>query len=646
MIRILTAASLLAFSAVAAADVAKPPAITLDGMPAVPEAIVSATRPYLQSRHAQFLGWRPADRSMFVKTRFASTDQLHNVAAPNATREQLSFEDEPILTASLSPGTGDVQVVQKDIGGAEFYQLFRLVGGRLELLTDGRSRNWIGGWSHDGRLLGYSSTRRNGTDADLYVIDPRDRSTDRLVAEVRGGGWNIADFMPDGRAALALNRESINKASLHRLDLASGRMTPITDPAATVSFEAPHVARDGTIWVLSDQDSDFMRLGRLDARGRFTPVSEEARWDVTDYALAPDGSFVVYAINDAGISRVRLLDIASGRVRNVDGLPAGVIPWSIGPAIEVAPWGAIGLSLSSAQVAGDAFSIDPATLAVTRWTKSETGGLDAERNREPELVEVESFDGERVSGFLYRPDAARFPGRRPLIVEIHGGPEGQTRPEYLGAYNYYLNELGIALFYPNVRGSSGYGRRFVNLDNGPDLRENSVRDVGAFLDRLGGDAALDPQRFAVSGLSYGGYMCYASAVLYSARLRGANCYVAISNFVTFLENTQSYRRALRRVEYGDERDPAQRAKLASISPLTNVDRIRVPMLIATGGNDPRVPASEAHQMVAAVRANGGQAWHLIAENDGHVFRKKENADYYFWASILFWQNTLLADQPR
>ena len=638
---VLLAASLPAVPALA--QVAPPAAIVADGLPVVPQSLAAATQPYLQSRRAAFLGWNPVDGSMLVKTRFGATDQLHSVAAPGADRRQISFEAEPILAAVRSP-SGDTLVVQKDNGGDEFYQLYTLNAGRLSLLTDGVSRNWFGAWSRDGRMLGYASSRRNGADMDLYVIDPSDPSTDRRVAEVSGGGWNIADFSADGRTALVLNRMSINRSVIYTLDLASGVLTPVTDTEAQVSYVSPQFAADGAIWATSDKDSDFLRLGRIDAAsGAFTPVSTEPKWDVSDYALSADGAFVAYAINDAGVSRLRMLDTASGTVRAVDGLPAGVIPYSIGPAIQISSTGQIGLSLASARVPGDAFSIDPATLAVTQWTHSETGGLDPAVNVEPRLVEIASFDGETVSGFLYLPDPARFPGKRPLIMDIHGGPEGQERPGFLGANNYLLNELGIALFYPNVRGSSGYGTRFVNQDNGPDQRENTVRDIGAFLDALAGDPALDVDRFAVTGVSYGGYMCYATAVHYSDRLKGANCYVAISNFVTFLENTQSYRRDLRRVEYGDERDPAQRARLQAISPLTNVDRITVPLLVATGGNDPRVPASEADQIISAVRANGGTAWHLLAQNEGHGFHKKENEDFYFWTSLLFWKQTLLGE---
>ncbi len=246
-----------------------------------------------------------------------------------------------------------------------------------------------------------------------------------------------------------------------------------------------------------------------------------------------------------------------------------------------------------------------------------------------------------MSGFLYRPDPKRWPGKRPLLFNIHGGPEGQSTPGFLGRNNYLLNELGIALFYPNVRGSTGFGKRFVALDNGPFKREDSVKDIGAFLDRFDKDPRIDAKRIAETGGSYGGYMCYALAIRYGDRFKTANCIVAISNFVTFLENTQSYRRDLRRVEYGDERDPAQRAKLVEISPLTRAKELKIPLMVVTGGNDPRVPASEANQMVAAVRANGVPAWHLLAKDEGHGYAKKENQDYQFWTSLMFWQANLL-----
>jgi dipeptidyl aminopeptidase/acylaminoacyl peptidase len=637
---LLAAAALAAPAAPALAVVEKPAALFADGIPAVPDALAEQTRPYMEFRTASLQGWNPKTRGLVIATRFANTAQIHEVARPLGMRRQITFEADPIANAGYARLKGDVMVIQKDVGGSEFWQLDRLDEGRLVLLTDGKSRNEINAWSRDGRWLAYSSTRRNGTDSDLYLIDPRNPASNRLLAEVKGGGWAMLDFAPDGRSGVVANYISVNKTDLYRIEVATGRMTPIGDHSSPIAYGGAQFGPDGKLWVTSDEGSDFQRLGTLDpATGRFTAVAPEPRWDVESFDISDDGRFIAYIVNEAGVSRLKLLDTRTRKSRAVPGLPVGTAG-----GLEVAPWGDIAVAMASARSPSDLYVVNPKTLAVTRWTESETGGLDPGRNVEPVLVETTSFDGERVSGFLYRPDPARFPGRRPLIVNIHGGPEGESRPGFLGRNNYLLNELGIALFYPNVRGSTGFGKRFVALDNGPELRENSVKDIGAFLDVLARDPKLDPARFAETGGSYGGYMCYASAIRYGDRFKAANCIVAISNWVTFLENTQSYRRDLRRVEYGDERDPAQRKKLLAISPLTRVDELRIPLMVVTGGNDPRVPPSEAEQIVKAVRRNGRPAWHLLGKDEGHGFARKANQDYQFWTSLMFWQRNLLGER--
>jgi dipeptidyl aminopeptidase/acylaminoacyl peptidase len=617
--------------------VPKPAALIADGMPSVPVDMASKTRPYMEFRTAGFVGWHPTDKSMLIATRFGNTAQLHRVGIPMGARRQISFEAEPLGNGSWAPKRGDILVVQKDIGGNEFFQIFALKNGQLELLTDGKSRNQLSAWSDDGALIAFSSTKRNGTDGDLYIMDPRDPKTTRMVAEVKGGGWAINSFSPDKTQAIVSQYISVTNTDMFLLDLASGKMTPIGDHSKDVAQGGAQYAPDGTIWMTSDEGSDFQRLGTLDlATGKFTPRGPAEAWDVDSFEIAPNGKFIAYITNEAGMSKLKLLDPKTNKVRGVNSLPAGIIG-----GLEIAEWGDIGITFTSARSAADAWSINPNTLALTRWTESETGGLDTNINVEPELVTIKSFDGLSVSGFLYRPDPKKFPGKRPMIMNVHGGPEAQSRPGFQGRNNYLLNELGVAIFYPNVRGSTGYGKKFVSLDNGPFKREDSVKDMGAFLDHLAKDGRLDAGRFGLTGGSYGGYMCYAAAVQYKDKLRATNCIVAISNFVTFLENTQSYRRDLRRVEYGDERDPAQRAKLMEISPLTRAKDITKPMMVVTGANDPRVPQSEADQMVAAIRANGATAWHLVGTNEGHGFAKKENIDYQFWASLMFWQQHLL-----
>lgn len=631
------AAAFATSAAAQPAAVPKPAALVADGIPAVPAATRAASLPYMESRAATFLDWNAKSRAMIITTRFGNTSQLHRVGGPGMDRQQLTFEDEPVTEAIVAPVEGDVLLLAKDSGGNEFDQFYRWQRGKLTLLTDGKSRNSGPLFTRDGRRVVYNSTRRNRTDTDFYIIDPRDPATDRLLATVSGGGWQALDTSPDGRTALVINYRSVTDSELYELDLATGKRVLLTPRLAeTVSYGGAQYGRDGTIFVTCDRDSDFQRLGTLDRRtGGFVAINPEPRWDVETFDLSDDGGTIAYVVNEAGASRLRFLDVATRAVTEPK-LPAGVIS-----SLGFAPWGEVGLTLSSARAPADAFSVDAKSLVVKRWTTSETGGLNAERFVEPELVTVKAADGLEVSGFLYRPDAKAFPGRRPLIVNIHGGPEGQSRPGFIGRANYLVQELGVAIFYPNVRGSTGFGKRFVALDNGA-RREDSVRDVGAFLDRLAADPAIDAARIGITGGSYGGYMTYAASQLYADRIRASVAIVGISDFVTFLTNTEAYRRDLRRVEYGDERDPAMRAVFDRISPLKNVARIRKPLMVVTGRNDPRVPASEADQIVAAVRAGGGTAWHLLAEDEGHGFQKKANVDYQFWSTLEFWKANLLA----
>lgn len=614
-----------------------PAALTLDGVPQVPVALAERVRPYMEFRTAIFQGWDPTTRGVLITTRFGDSAQLHLVERPGAARRQLSFEVEPVLGGSFSPGKGDVLVATRDVGGNENFQLFGVAGGRLALLTDGKSRNTVPVFSDDGSLLAFSSNARNGRDTDLWVMNPREPASRRLVAERKGGGWGFADFFPDGRSAIVAHYTSIQKSELFRLDMATGALSPLTRDRGDVAYAEAQVAPDGRIFVTADARGEFQELGLLDpATGAFSPFGPTIAWDVEDFDISDDGRLIALVTNEAGISRLRLLDATTGAVVASPALPAGIIT-----NLDFAPWGELGFSIASARLPADVFSLDPGTLALRRWTFSETGGLDPETNREPELFTTKSFDGREVTGFLYRPDPAKFPGPRPMLTVIHGGPESQSRPGFLGRSNYLLNERGIALFFPNVRGSTGFGKTFVSLDNGPDRREDSVKDINAMVTALAKDRGLDARRFGVTGGSYGGYMTYAALTLYPRLWRAGLAIVAISDFVTFLENTADYRRDLRRVEYGDESNAAERAKLKAISPLGRADRIAVPLFVVTGANDPRVPASEADQMVAAVRAQGKPAWHLVASNEGHGFRRKENQDYQFWTSLMFWDRYLL-----
>ncbi|MES2707412.1 MAG: S9 family peptidase [Verrucomicrobiota bacterium] len=635
----LLAASLV-LAARACAEI--PANLVIDGIPPIPETVTADSGRYLEFRAASLLSWHPQKREMLISTRFAETPQLHLVRQPGGARKQLTFSKEPVREAAFRPGKDDSLVYSQDTGGGEFFQLYRYntTDGRSTLLTDGKSRNTGAVWSKDGGKLAWTSTKRNGKDNDIWIMDPDKPSEARLVAELSGGGWGVTDWSPDGTKLAVVEFISANLSRLWLVDAASGAKELVTpDTGKPVARSGARFSRDGkTLFFTSDEAGEFHQLGRLDLADRkFQSLTAGIPWDVEAFDLSPDGALLAFVSNEAGSSVLHFqATLKGGKTPPVPALPSGVISglgWHENGKD-------LGFSLTGARSPADAYSIDITTGKLDRWTESETGGLNPETFSEPELVKVKSFDGLEVSGFLYRPNPAKFPGKRPVLLTIHGGPEGQSRPIFQARNNYWLNEMGIAIFYPNVRGSEGYGKTFLAQDNG-FKREDSVKDIGAFLDFIAADAGCDASRVAVIGGSYGGYMSLACMIQHGERLRCGIDIVGISNFLTFLKNTQDYRRDLRRVEYGDERDPAMNEFLAKISPTAHADKIKKPLFVVQGQNDPRVPVTEAGQMVAAVRQGGAPVWYLLAKDEGHGFAKKPNADYQFQATIVFLREHLL-----
>lgn len=625
----------------------QPPAIApnenlvVDGIPPIPASLAAEVRRYTESRGAGLDDWHPVRRELLISTRFANTTQVHRVAMPLGARTQLTFFDEPVGEAGYEPRTGRYFLFTRDVGGNEFAQIYRydVADGAVTLLTDGgRSQNggWV--WSRAGDRIAYASTRRNGADRDIYVMDPANPRTDRRVLQVQGGGWGVLDWSPEGRKLMLGEYLSVNQANLWLLDLATGQKTAVTNPADTVAWGGAEFTADGrSIVTTTDAGSEFQRLALLElATKRLTTLTPAIDWDVESFDLSPDGRTVAFATNEAGLSKLYLLDLATRRIRPVTaGMPQGVIGglrWHNNSRD-------LGFSVSSARATSDVYSLNAATGAVTRWTESELGGIPAAALAEPRLIRWPSFDGREITGFYYRPPA-RFTGKRPVIINIHGGPEGQSRPTFLGRSNYFVNELGVAIIYPNVRGSTGYGKTFVKLDNGT-RRYDSVRDIGALLDWIARQPELDASRVMVTGGSYGGFMTLAVATTYNDRICCSLDVVGISNFNTFLKNTEAYRRDLRRVEYGDERQPEMAAFFERTAPLNNAGNITRPLFVVAGGNDPRVPRTEAEQMVARVKRNGSPVWYLMAKDEGHGFRKKANVDYQFYATVMFIRRYLL-----
>jgi dipeptidyl aminopeptidase/acylaminoacyl peptidase len=614
--------------------------LVAEGIPPLPASLVGEVRAYTEGRGAGIAAWHPLRKEMLITTRFGNTSQLHRVKFPGGARTQVTFFEEPVGGANYEPREGRYFLFTKDQGGNEFSQLYRMdADGKATLLTDGkRSQNGGGAWSRDERRIAYGSTMRNGKDRDIRIMDPLDPGTDRVAAENSGGGWSVSDWSPDDKQLLITEGLSVNESRIHVVDIASGvktRVLPVKDERAT--YRAVAYTPDGkSIFLISNKDSEFNRLCVYDlAAKKLRPITVAINWDIAGVELTHDRSRMAFTTNEDGLSKLYIMDTRTLAYEPVNEMPVGLI----GGLNWTRDGRSLGITITTYASTSDAYEYDTASKQLIRWTESEVGGMDLSGLRAPELVKWPSFDKRVISGYLYRPHA-KFTGKRPVIINIHGGPEGQSRPGFQGRSNYYLNELGVAIIYPNVRGSSGYGKTFLDLDNGYK-REESVKDIGALLDWIAQQPELDADRVMVTGGSYGGYMTLAASVHYADRIRCAIDVVGISNFNTFLKNTEEYRRDLRRVEYGDERDPKMAAFLESISPLNHADRITKPLFIVQGGNDPRVPASEAVQMKDRITAKGGTVWFLMANDEGHGFQKKGNADFQFYATVAFVREHLL-----
>ncbi len=613
-----------------------------ESIPPIPAGLGERLRRYGNTRGAVFSGWLADGSGMLVSTRFGNTTQVHLVSSPLGARSQLTFFDEPIASVASHPQRNGF-VFGKDSGGSERQQLywFDLDTREMRLLTDGHSRNGHPLFSPDGKSLAHSSTGRNGRDADIWLLD-LDTGERRIVLG-EGGEWEPAEFSPGGQRLLARQRRSLEESPPVSVDLASGEIRRIHDPARRIGFDAFVYAPHGKgAYYIASGGGEFRSLWyRGFAGDRDRKLSGHIDWDITEFALSRDGRRLAFIANEDGFGRLHVLDTATRREIALPAMPEGVAAM---PDFS-ADGERIAFTLNSPVSPSDVWVLDLRTQRVERWTESEVGGLDPRRFVMPELVRFPTFDraGSRprqVPALYYRPPPRADGAPHPVVIDIHGGPEAQARPTFNAGIQFLVGELGIAVLLPNVRGSSGYGRRWLDLDNG-ERREDAVRDVGALLDWIATRPELDAGRVGVSGSSYGGYMTLASMIAHGERLRAGIDVVGISNFVTFLANTGDYRRDRRRVEYGDERDPRMRRTLERISPLGAAQRIRKPLFVAHGANDPRVPASEAEQIVRSVRANGGEVWYLLFGDEGHGFEKKANADHFRAASMLFWQRHLL-----
>ena len=605
---------------------------TLENVPEIPAEVKESVQRFQNYREAIFRDWLP-DGSMLITTRFGATSQVHRVAAPGADRTQITFFDEPVADAETIPGTSRF-LLQRDTGGDEWFQLYAMgLSGQPVQLTEPGTRNQAYGFSKDGKLLAWARAVKGSGDYAILTTDPANPASRRVAFQGKGA-IGVADISADKSRVLLERNISNRETRLALLGLATGQAAELPWTSDPARYEEAGFTPDGKgILAITDYQNDFRRLVEIDlASGKRSVLTPGLNWDVETYELSYDGRFVAYAVNDDGFSRLSLLDRTTGKIAPVPGLPNGVLT-----GLKFSPDGSrLAVSMSTAKSAGDVWVYDRASGQVTRWTNSELGPIDPSTLSEPQLIRFKSFDGLSVPAFVYRPAGLAADAKTPVVIDIHGGPESQTRPRWNPISQQMANTLGATVILTNVRGSDGYGTRYLNLDNGPK-REDSVKDIGALLDWVAGQPNLDKDRVAVYGQSYGGYMSLAVMTHYSDRLVGGVERYGISDFITFLNNTEAYRRDNRRAEYGDERDPAMRAVFERINPLANVARIKKPMLVMQGANDPRVPKSESDQVVAGIRRNGVETWYVVYADEGHGFLKKHNNDLRREVETVFLQ---------
>lgn len=617
--------------------------LVVENIPPIPAAIAEKANQYGEFRGAGLQDWDPAKREMLIGTRFADVPQIHRVKMPGGDRSQLTFFPDRTSGGHFGP-KGDYFTFSKDVGGGEWFQIYRydLATGDVTLLTDGKSRNTGRAFAHNDNRFAYGSTRRTGQDNDIWIMNATNPKTDKMLLQLEGGGWGVVDWSPDNKKLLVQQEISANETYLWLADVATGEKKLLTPKNGDeqVAYSGGSFSKDGKgFYTTTDRDSEFQRLAYFDlATLKPAYLTTDIKWNVEEVELSDDGKMLAFVANEDGISKLYLMDTATHKYHPVSGIPNG----QIGGANFHKNNRDLGFVLNSARSTSDVYSLDVVSGKIERWTFSETGGLNTANFSEPQLIKWQSFDGKTISGFLYMPDAKKFPGKRPVIVNIHGGPEGQFQPGFLGRNNFYLNELGVALIFPNVRGSTGYGKTFLKLDNGVN-RDHTHKDIGALLDWIGKNPALDASKIMITGGSYGGYMTWAVAYEYNDKICCSLPIVGPSNLVTLLEHTEAYRRDLRRVEYGDERDPKTHEYLERTAPLNNSEKIRKPVYAAVGKNDPRVPWTESRQMLDKLKSNGNTTWFLMANDEGHGYAKKKNQDFLFYSTIMFVRQFLLGE---
>ncbi|HWL95234.1 MAG TPA: alpha/beta fold hydrolase [Phycisphaerae bacterium] len=624
--------------------------VVLEDVPEISDGLRDRMNKYLNVRAASLQDIDDAGDRILISTRFGNTEQLHVVQRPGGDRTQITFTSEPIRGGAFVPGTsGRLVLYLSDKGGSEYNQVYLLdlEEGTTRMLTDGKSRHEALAVADDGRTIAFTGTGRNGRDNDIYVAKGPDFEP-KLAMEVTGAFYPV-EFTQDGGRLSVIEYVSEKESYLHMLDVKSGKATLLTPKTEKQAFSGGVFSADGEhMYIMSDIKGQFQSLYRRNLKsGEDKRLTSDLPWDIDSVAVSPAGNLIAFIANEDGQSRVYTMKPDGTSYEPITSIPVGIV----GGLKFTRDGRRLGMTITTPTLPGDVFVCNVEDGRLIRWTMSETGGLNPARFVSPRRISYPTFDGvegksREIPAYYYRP-AGDHPF--PVVIAIHGGPEGQERPRFSSLFQYWATEMKVAVVIPNVRGSTGYGRDYHMLDDAMK-REDSVRDIGALLDWIAKQEELDANRVAVYGGSYGGYMVLASLTHFPERIRAGVDVVGIANFITFLEKTAPYRQDLRRAEYGDERDAEMRAHFEKISPLNNADKIKSALFVQHGANDPRVPAYEAEQIVKKLRDNGQTVWYMLAKDEGHGFAKKENRDLATLTATMFLEEQLrpsrTTDRPR
>jgi dipeptidyl aminopeptidase/acylaminoacyl peptidase len=611
-------------------------ALIFDAVPPVDPGLGLRISQYLVGREASFLAWLP-DNSLLISTRFADLTQVHRVIAPLGMREQLTWYEDPIttvLTSPAGPANGFAFLMEHNADGLPQLYYYSFASHNARMLSSGTGRHGSPLWSPDGQHIVFTGTERDGTTSDIYMSDIGKGTAPHLVVAGRDRPWFPLDWSTDGQKLLLWQPGTHEDSDLFLADVATGSVLPIDAGGKHSGIRHARFSADGRgIYISSVDEGEFSEMRYLDL------VTHQARdltaaipWDVVDFQVGVDGRYLAYVTDENGRDRLTVLDTQLKLELSPPGLPQGRIT-----GMHFDHTGhLLAFSAAGPQSPSDVYVFEPERNLLTRWTHSEPGAVDPQSFVTAQAMEYPTWDrvksGQRmIPAFVYRP---RSPGPHPVLIDIHDGPAAQFRPGFDAFIQFVVNQLGYVVIAPNIRGSTGYGKSFADLDNGP-AREDALRDLGSLLVWVGMQKDLDRTHVAVMGQSYGGFMALAMLATYGDRLSGGIIVDGYASLPSYIAAGSPAEQASRRAEFGDERDPQLRAELNRLSPINSLAQIRKPVLVFQGLQDTPAQVQQAGQIVAGIRARGGEAWYVTARDEGHDIRHVANRDAWLTTAAQF-----------